>query len=126
VDTLILNFQIPASSNSIPTIEEWNKGNIPVLFAHRAAAVHGLNLQNGGKTVILFGPGWSLELYQQANARLYRQGQSEPVNVYHIGMENTIEEDVIKSLASRSSGQESLMNSIKSRLSGFAQSYSRS
>ena len=58
---------------------------------------------------------WSLELYQQANARLHRQGQSRPVNVYHLITKNTIDEEVIKSLASKSYGQESLLKSIKSR-----------
>jgi SNF2 family DNA or RNA helicase len=104
------------SSNSNQIIKEWNNGNIPVLLAHPASAAHGLNLQYGGNTVIWFGTDWSLELYQQANARLHRQGQSKPVNVYHLITENTIDEDVIKSLASKSSGQESLMNSIKTRL----------
>ena len=97
-------------------LQEWNKGKIPILLAHPASAGHGLNLQFGGNTVIWFGADWSLELYQQANARLHRQGQSKPVNVYHLIAENTIDEDVIKSLASKSSGQESLMNSIKARL----------
>ncbi|MEI8047553.1 MAG: hypothetical protein WCI92_09255 [Bacteroidota bacterium] len=64
---------------------------------------------------------WSLELYQQANARLHRQGQSRPVNVYHLFTENTIDEEVIKSLSLKSDGQESLMKSIKARLSGYTQ-----
>jgi SNF2 family DNA or RNA helicase len=114
------------SSNSTQTIKEWNNGNIPVLLAHPASAGHGLNLQYGGNTVIWFGTNWSLELYQQANARLHRQGQSRPVNIYHLITENTIDEEVIKSLASKTSGQDSLMNSIKARLSSYAQNYSRS
>ena len=85
------------------------------------SAAHGLNLQFGGNSIIWFGTDWSLELYQQANARLHRQGQSKPVNVYHLITENTIDEDVIKSLSSKSEGQESLMKSIKVRLSGYAQ-----
>jgi SNF2 family DNA or RNA helicase len=98
------------------TMKRWNNKEITVLLAHPASAGHGLNLQYGGNTVIWFGSDWSLELYQQANARLHRQGQSRPVNVYHLITENTIDEDVIKALASKSSGQESLMNSIKARL----------
>jgi SNF2 family DNA or RNA helicase len=109
------NCQIAKLSNS-QILQEWNKGTIPILLAHPASAGHGLNLQYGGNTVIWFGADWSLELYQQANARLHRQGQSKPVNVYHLITENTIDEDVIKSLASKSSGQESLMKAIKSRL----------
>ena len=109
------NCQIAKLSNS-QILQEWNKGNIPILLAHPASAGHGLNLQYGGNTVIWFGTDWSLELYQQANARLHRQGQSKPVKVYHLITENTIDEDVIKSLASKSAGQETLINSIKARL----------
>jgi len=109
-------FDLPTS---IQTIKEWNNGNIPVLLAHPASAAHGLNLQFGGNTIIWFGADWSLELYQQANARLHRQGQSKPVNVYHLITEKTIDEDVIRSLASKSAGQESLMMSIKARLPGY-------
>ena len=98
------------------TMSRWNNKEIPVLLAHPASAGHGLNLQFGGNTVIWFGTDWSLELYQQANARLHRQGQLKPVNVYHLITENTIDEDVIKSLDSKSDGQESLMKSIKARL----------
>ena len=100
-------------------LKRWNNKEITILLAHPASAGHGLNLQYGGNTVIWFGTDWSLELYQQANARLHRQGQSRPVNVYHLISENTIDEDVIKSLASKSSGQESLMKSIKARLSRY-------
>ena len=110
----------PETINS-ETLKCWNNKEISVLLAHPASAGHGLNLQFGGNTVIWFGTNWSLELYQQANARLHRQGQSKPVNVYHLITENTIDEDVIKSLASKSSGQESLMNSIKARLCGYTQ-----
>ncbi len=59
-------------------MEDWNKGEIPVMLAHPASAGHGLNLQNGGSTIIWFGLPWSLELYQQANARIHRQGQKTP------------------------------------------------
>lgn len=110
----------PETINS-ETLKRWNNKEIQVLLAHPASAGHGLNLQYGGNTVIWFGMNWSLELYQQANARLHRQGQSKPVNVYHLITENTIDEEVIKSLASKSSGQESLMNSIKARLSRYIQ-----
>ena len=111
----ILNPTLPHSPSE--TLQLWNNKEIPVLLAHPASAAHGLNLQYGGNIIIWFGMDWSLELYQQANARLHRQGQSMPVNVYHLITENTIDEEVIKSLASKSSGQESLMKSIKSRIS---------
>jgi len=103
------------------TMKRWNNKEIQVLLAHPASSGHGLNLQYGGNTVIWFGTNWSLELYQQANARLHRQGQSKPVNVFHLIAEKTIDNEVIKSLASKSSGQESLMNSIKARLCGYKQ-----
>jgi SNF2 family DNA or RNA helicase len=98
------------------TMKRWNNKEIQVLLAHPASAGHGLNLQYGGNTVIWFGTDWSLELYQQANARLYRQGQSRTVNVYHLITEKTIDEEVIKSLTSKSIGQESLMQAIKAKL----------
>ena len=104
-------------SNSTHTIQAWNNGKIPILLAHPASAGHGLNLQYGGNTIIWFSADWSLELYQQANARLHRQGQSMLVNVYHLVTEKTIDEDVIKSLVSKSAGQESLMHTIRARLS---------
>jgi SNF2 family DNA or RNA helicase len=108
----------PETINS-ETLKRWNNKEISVLLAHPASAGHGLNLQYGGNTVIWFGIDWSLELYQQANARLHRQGQSKPVNVYHLITENTIDEDVIKSLASKSAGQESFINSIKARFEEY-------
>ena len=73
-------------------IRDWNSGKIPVALAHPASAGHGLNLQSGGSTVVWFGLNWSLELYQQANARLYRQGQKETVVIHHIVTKATIDE----------------------------------
>ena len=90
----------PETINS-ETMKLWNNKEISVLLAHPASAAHSLNLQYGGNIIIWFGMDWSLELYQQANARLHRQGQSRPVNVYHLVTENTIDEEVIKSLASK-------------------------
>ena len=112
------NYQIVKLSNS-QILQDWNKGKIPILLAHPASAGHGLNLQSGGNIIIWFGINWSLELYQQANARLHRQGQSRPVNIYHLISENTIDEDVIKSIASKASGQESLMQAIRARLNKY-------
>lgn len=76
-------------------IEDWNNGKIPIAVIHPASAGHGLNLQSGGSTLIWFGLTWSLELYQQTNARLYRQGQTDTVIVHHIIIKNTIDEDVL-------------------------------
>ncbi len=99
-------------------IQDWNKGEVPIMLAHPASAGHGLNLQAGGNIIIWFGLPWSLELYQQANARLHRQGQRESVIVHHLVTEKTIDEDVIKVLANKESGQEALLRAVKARVGG--------
>jgi SNF2 family DNA or RNA helicase len=97
-------------------IEDWNNGNIPVAVIHPASAGHGLNLQSGGSTLIWFGLTWSLELYQQTNARLYRQGQNETVVIHHIITKGTIDEDVMKALTRKEKSQASLINAVKAKL----------
>lgn len=97
-------------------IEEWNEGNIPVAVIHPASAGHGLNLQSGGSTIIWFGLTWSLELYQQTNARLWRQGQEETVVIHHIITKGTIDEDVMKALRRKKKTQEDLINAVKANL----------
>ena len=94
-------------------IADWNAGKIPVLVTHPASAGHGLNLQKGGHILVWFGNTWSLELYQQFNARLYRQGQMKPVMIHHIVAKNTIDEKIIKSLDGKRETQDGLMESIK-------------
>lgn len=94
-------------------IVDWNAGKIPVLVTHPASAGHGLNLQKGGHNIIWFGNTWSLELYQQFNARLYRQGQGKPVTIHHIVTRGTIDEKIIKSLDGKRETQDGLMESIK-------------
>lgn len=97
-------------------IKNWNNGEIPILLLHPASAGHGLNLQYGGNIVTWFGLPWSLELYQQANARLYRQGQKETVIIHHIIAKNTVDEDVIKALSSKEINQNVLLEAVKARL----------
>lgn len=97
-------------------IEKWNKGNIPIAIAHPASAGHGLNLQSGGSTIIWFGLTWSLELYQQANGRLWRQGQKNAVVIHHIVTRGTMDEQVMKSLSEKRIGQDSLINAVKARI----------
>ena len=97
-------------------IEDWNKGEIQVGLIHPASAGHGLNLQQGGCTLIWFGLTWSLELYQQTNARLYRQGQNQTVVIHHIITKNTIDEDVMKALKRKERSQEALMSAVKARI----------
>lgn len=94
-------------------IAEWNAGNIKVLVTHPASSGHGINLQKGGHTLIWFGNTWSLELYMQFNARLYRQGQAYPVTVHHILTSGTVDEKIIKALSGKKETQDGLMNSIK-------------
>lgn len=97
-------------------IEDWNNGNIPIAAIHPASAGHGLNLQSGGSTLIWFGLTWSLELYQQTNARLYRQGQNETVVIHHIIVKDTIDEDVMTALTRKEKTQTSLIDAVKAKL----------
>ncbi|MBN2899872.1 MAG: DEAD/DEAH box helicase [Clostridia bacterium] len=97
-------------------IEDWNEGNIPVAVIHPASAGHGLNFQSGGSTLIWFGLTWSLELYQQTNARLYRQGQNETVVIHHIITKGTIDEDVMTALTRKEKSQASLIDAVKAKL----------
>ena len=94
-------------------IADWNAGKINVLVTHPASAGHGLNLQKGGHIMIWYGLTWALELYQQFNARLYRQGQKKPVGIHHIIATDTVDEKIIKSLDGKDTTQRSLMDAIK-------------
>jgi len=97
-------------------IADWNAGRIPLLAVHPASAGHGLNLQDGGSAIVWFGMTWSLELYQQANARLYRQGQKRSVIIHHLVAENTMDEDVMSALINKSRTQDALMSAVKARI----------
>lgn len=99
-------------------IKQWNKGMIDLALIHPASAGHGLNLQSGGSTLVWFSLTWSLELYQQTNARLYRQGQKDTVVIHHLITKNTIDEDIIKSLKRKDKTQEALMKAVKARIGG--------
>ena len=97
-------------------VKRWNDGKIPLLIAHPASAGHGLNLQAGGSLLVWYGLPWSLELYQQANARLYRQGQQRAVIIHHLVAEGTIDNDVMQALARKADGQQALMDAVKARI----------
>lgn len=97
-------------------IRLWNEGKIPVALIHPASAGHGLNIQSGGHVLIWYGLTWSLELYQQTNARLWRQGQQETVTIHHIITKDTVDEDVLAALASKEVTQEKLIAAVKARL----------
>ena len=100
-------------------IADWNDGKIPVAVIHPASAGHGLNLQVGGSTLIWFGLTWSLELYQQTNARLWRQGQkSATVVIHHIVAEDTIDELILKALHKKEKSQNALIDAVRVMLKG--------
>ena len=99
-------------------IKDWNNGEIPVAVIHPASAGHGLNIQFGGSTIIWFGLTWSLELYQQTNARLWRQGQNDTVVIHHIIAKDTIDEDVMAALRKKEKIQSALIESVKARIGG--------
>lgn len=99
-------------------IQSWNNGEIPLLLVHPASAGFGLNLQQGGHIIVWFGLTWSLEQYQQANARLYRQGQSQSVIVHHIITQKTVDHRVIDSLQGKKDVQDDLLNALKLKYKG--------
>ncbi len=109
---------IPFSTmDSATSITRWNRGELPVGLIHPASAGHGLNLQSGGSTLVWFGLTWSLELYQQTNARLWRQGQSaETVVIQHIIAKGTIDERILKALREKDSAQAALIDAVKANL----------
>lgn len=95
---------------------DWNNKEIDILLAHPASAAYGLNLQAGGNHVVWFGLNWSLELYQQANKRLHRQGQTEKVIIHHLVCKNTRDEDVMEALQNKGDVQDALVESLKVRI----------
>ena len=99
-------------------IKKWNEGKIRVLLAHPASVGYGLNLQEGGHVIVWYGLTWSLELYQQANARLYRQGQERSVIIHHLITEDTVDEQVMKALKAKDTSQAALLKALKERTKG--------
>lgn len=109
----------PVLIDGADDIKAWNRGDIQLMLAHPASAGHGLNLQAGGHIVVWFGLNWSLELYQQANARLHRQGQTKPVIIHHLVAKGTMDEDVMKAIAGKADKQEALMQAVKVRIEKY-------
>jgi len=95
------------------TITQWNKGQIKMLLAHPASCGHGINLQHGGSIIVWFGLNWSLELYQQFNGRLHRQGQTKPVRVVHIVADGCIDDKVMLAIENKAETQQELLNALK-------------
>lgn len=112
------SLHIPCTKlDTADSISRWNKGEIPVALIHPASAGHGLNLQNGGSALVWFGLTWSLELYQQTNARLWRQGQTaETVVIQHIVAKGTIDEKILKALKNKDRTQSALIDAVKAEV----------
>ena len=101
--------------NGPADIAAWNAGKVQVLLVHPASVGYGLNLQEGGHVIVWYGLTWSLELYQQANARLYRQGQEKPVIIHHLIAEGTVDEQVMTALERKDTSQAALLAALKER-----------
>ena len=106
--------------DSSDSIKRWNDGEIQLAVIHPASAGHGLNLQAGGSTLVWFGLTWSLELYQQTNARLWRQGQKDTVVIHHIITKGTIDEQVMQALRLKDKTQTALIDAVKANLKEVA------
>lgn len=116
LERILKKFPYARKLDSPTDIEDWNGGKIPLLLAHPAGAGHGLNLQGGGNIIVWFGLTWSLELYQQANARLYRQGQKQgSVIIHHLITEDTADIRVFNSLQNKKDVQSELLESLKAK-----------
>lgn len=109
----------PRELKTAKDINDWNEGKVQLMLAHPASAGHGINLQAGGNIIVWFGLTWSLELYQQFNARLYRQGQKQRTIIHHIVMTKTHDEDVVWALRTKDKIQNNLMNSIKNKVEAY-------
>ncbi|TZE81989.1 DEAD/DEAH box helicase [Calorimonas adulescens] len=105
--------------------DDWNNRKIDILLAHPASCAYGLNLQQGGHHIIWFGLNWSLELYQQANKRLHRQGQTEKVIIHHLVVEGGVDEDVMAALEDKSATQDRLMEALKARIEKYQKEMSK-
>ena len=105
-----------ARADKADSLRRWNAGELPVMLIHPASAGHGLNLQAGGSTLVWFGLTWSLELYQQTNARLWRQGQKDTVVIHHIITEGTMDERVMAALGHKGKTQNALLDAVRAVL----------
>lgn len=113
----------PSELKTDADITKWNAGETPLLLAHPASAGHGLNLQAGGNIIVWFGLTWSLELYQQANARLYRQGQKSAVIIHRLVASGTMDDEVVKALDNKTKGQDALMSAVKAKIKQYLKNY---
>lgn len=116
LERLLRHFPQGRLLSTAEDMSDWCSGKIPLAFIHPASAGHGLNLQSGGHILVWHTVPWSLELYEQTNARLFRQGQTEPVSIIHIEAANTIDQQVIKSLETKNQTQSALIEAVKAEL----------
>lgn len=107
---------VVAELKSEEDLKAWNAGKVEILLAHPASTGYGLNLQSGGNVVIWYGLTWSLELYQQANARLWRQGQKQRVSIYHIACKGTVEEKILKGIEKKDINQNAILERIRAEV----------
>lgn len=119
-DRILQKFPKAREFSGPQDVEDWNAGKIPMLLCHPASTGHGLNLQQGGHIIVWFGLTWSLELYQQANARLPRPGQKESVIIHHLICRGTIDEKAMLALQDKNAGQNVLLDALKGYLKGGA------
>ena len=118
LDKILEAVSVARVLNGPEDIRDWNDGKVRVLLAHPASVGYGLNLQEGGHTIVWYGLTWSLELYQQANARLYRQGQEKPVIIHHLIAEGTVDEQAMAALQAKDTSQAALLAALKERAMG--------
>ena len=109
----------PVKRRNDADVEAWNAGKIPVMVMHPKSGGHGLNLQHGGNIIVWFGPTWSLELYQQLNTRLWRQGQKNTVIIHHLIVEGTMDCDVVKAIDGKDGVQKALLDAVKLRIAKY-------
>ena len=115
-ERILKRFNFMRELKSSKDISEWNAGKIPAALIHPSSTGHGLNIQDGGHILIWFGLTWSLELYQQTNARLWRQGQKNSVSIHHIICKNTIDGNILSALANKNLTQENLIDAVKAQI----------
>ena len=119
LDRLLQRYPQARTLDRPEDVDAWNRGETELLLAHPAGAGHGLNLQDGGHIVVWFGLTWSLELYQQANARLHRQGQRRTVIVHHLVAQGTMDEIVMEALMGKADTQERFLDAVKARIEKY-------
>ena len=118
-EKLLANFREAVLLRGADEVRAWNAGEVPLLLAHPASTAYGLNLQAGGHIIVWYGLTWSLELYEQANARLYRQGQQMPVMVHHLVAAGTMDEQVMRALKRKAAGQEALLAAVRAKIGEY-------